>query len=176
VTVHLIVALVIVSLLLYSTVYAFFATRAGGHTVTTHRGTLAWSALALILVTLAQVAIGAQVRGSVDQAMDAGTPRTQALASVGAMDAWHRDAALVVFVGSLLLMLVVWSRHPHERPLLTSVYAVVGFVLLQIAIGLVMAYVALAPAAQVAHLTASSLLLGAETVLFLLARWLPADD
>jgi len=37
-----------------------------------------------------------------------------------------------------------------------------------------MAYVALTPAAQVAHLTVSSLLLGAETVLLLLARWLPS--
>jgi hypothetical protein len=36
-----------------------------------------------------------------------------------------------------------------------------------------MAYITLTPAAQVAHLTASSLLLGAETVVFLLARWLP---
>jgi hypothetical protein len=36
-----------------------------------------------------------------------------------------------------------------------------------------MAYLALTPPAQVAHLTASSLLLGAQTVVFLLARWLP---
>ena len=36
--------------------------------------------------------------------------------------------------------------------------------------GVVMAYVALLPAAQVAHLTIASLLLGAETVLLLLGK------
>ncbi len=40
----------------------------------------------------------------------------------------------------------------------------------QIALGIVMAYVSLAPAAQVAHLTVASLLLGAEMVLLLLLR------
>jgi hypothetical protein len=39
--------------------------------------------------------------------------------------------------------------------------------LLQVALGVFMAYASLLPAAQVAHLTIASLLLGAETVLLL---------
>lgn len=175
VTAHLIVALIIVSLLLYATVYALFAAGNPNHRVTNHRAMLSRAALILILVTLAQVAIGAHVRGGVDAALDGGTARSAALATVGAVDMWHRNAALLVFGGSLLLMLLVWSRHPFERALVRSAYAVVAFVALQIVIGLVLAYVNLPPAAQVAHLTASSLLLGAETVLFLLARWLPDE-
>ena len=46
-------------------------------------------------------------------------------------------------------------------------------VLMQILVGVSMAYGSLTPAGQVAHLTASSLILGTETVLLLLARWLP---
>ena len=60
VTVHLIVALLIVSLLLYSTVYAFFADKPlDARNV---RGPLAWSTLLLIALTLGQVTLGAQVR------------------------------------------------------------------------------------------------------------------
>jgi heme A synthase len=49
-----------------------------------------------------------------------------------------------------------------------------AFVGVQVLLGASMAYLTLTPPAQVAHLTGSSLLLGAETVLLLLARWLPA--
>ena len=51
-----------------------------------------------------------------------------------------------------------------------------GWVGRLVLLGVTMAYVALTPPAQVAHLTASSLLLGAETILVLLARWLPASE
>jgi len=47
---------------------------------------------------------------------------------------------------------------------------VLGLAVLQVAVGLAMAYGSLLPAAQVAHLTLASLLLGAETVL-LLVGW-----
>ena len=50
-----------------------------------------------------------------------------------------------------------------------SSWAVLGLATLQVAVGVVMAYVALLPAAQVVHLTVASLLLGAETVLLLLS-------
>src|SRR5688572_26842534 len=97
VTVHLLVALVIVSLLLYATVYAFFAAGAADRVHGRARRPLAWSALALIAITVAQVTLGAQVREGVDRALDGGTARPDALASVGSYDMWHRDAAVAVF-------------------------------------------------------------------------------
>jgi heme A synthase len=69
--------------------------------------------------------------------------------------------------------LYVWRRHPRERPIATAAQAVVGLVALQIGFGLVLAYAALPPPAQVAHLVVASLLLGAQTVVVLLAWWLP---
>src|SRR5687768_8189132 len=83
VTIHLVVALVIVSLLLYATVYAFFA---GGAAHPLHgrpRRPLALSVLGLIILTTVQVTLGAQVRERVDHALDAGTSRPAALATVG---------------------------------------------------------------------------------------------
>jgi cytochrome c oxidase assembly protein subunit 15 len=171
VTVHLVVALIIVSLLLYATVFAFFGddrTRTPGA-----RRALAWSTLLLIAVTLGQVALGAQVRGRIDDALTAGTARSQALATVGQFDRWHRDAALVVFGLVLIVLLQVWSRHPAEPPLVRAAYAMVGLVVAQLLLGLSLAYLGLTPPVQIAHLTAASLLLGVETVMFLLARWLP---
>jgi cytochrome c oxidase assembly protein subunit 15 len=174
VTLHMVVALVIVSLLLYATVYAFFiggaAERARGRT----RRPLAWSALVLIVITLAQVVVGTQVREGVDAALDDGVARAAALARVGAFDFWHRELALVVMAGTAVVVWLVWTRHRYEQALVRAAMATAALVAVQVMLGLTMAYLTLTPPAQIAHLTASSLLLGAETVVFLLARWLPA--
>jgi len=178
VTVHLLVALVIVSLLLYATLYAFYKLDPGRvasrprPAATAMQRRLAWGTLALITVTLAQVTLGAQVRGRVDEALERGTPRSEALSTVGRYDQWHRDTAAIVVGGTLLIMLGVVSQPSIERPVARAAYAMCALVLVQAALGMSMAYGGLTPTVQVAHLTASSLLLGAETVLFLLARWL----
>lgn len=175
VSVHLLVALVIVSLLLYATVYVVVGQPATPNPERHSRRTLSLAAAVLIGVTVVQVIIGAQVRGGIDHALDAGIAREQALATVGAYDMWHRNASLVVLGVALVTLLVVWSKHAHERAVRRTTYATVGLIAAQLALGLVMAYITLAPAAQVLHLTLASLLLGAETVLFLLARWLPGE-
>jgi len=188
VTVHLLVALVIVSLLLYATVFAFFVERPGTSVppgdfrpalALPSRTALVWTTLLLIAVTLIQVTLGAQVRAGIDDAVAAGTPRVDALATIGAFDLWHRDAALVVFALVVIVLVQVFrapsfgASSPRPLPLVRTAYALAALVAVQIAIGLSLAYAGLTPAAQVAHLTAASLLLGAETILFLLARWLP---
>ena len=173
VTVHMVVALVIVSLLLYATVYAFFAEGAAVRVHGSARRPLAWSALALIVITLGQVVLGTQVREGIDEAMAAGAERLEALGQVGQYDVWHREAALFVMAGTALVAWLVMNRHRGEDALVRATGIMVALVGIQVLLGVTMAYLALTPPAQVAHLTASSLLLGAQTVVFLLARWLP---
>ena len=173
VTLHMVVALVIVSLLLYATVYAFFADGAAARIRGTARRGLAWTALALIAITLVQVILGTQVREGVDEALDAGVGRFDALGAVGRYDLWHREAALLVVAATAVLAGLVRARHGREVALVRATIVVVALVGLQVLLGLTMAYIALTPPAQIAHLTASSLLLGAQTVVLLLARWLP---
>jgi cytochrome c oxidase assembly protein subunit 15 len=175
VTVHMVVALVIVSLLLYSTVYAFlFSGPASGPPASpAARPLLAWSTLALLALTLVQVILGTQVREGIDHALDAGVDRANALATVGRFDLWHRDAALLIMAVSAWVFWLVWTRHRAEPALVRVTLLLAAFVGLQVLLGASMAYGALTPPAQVAHLSASSLLLGAQTVLLLLARWLP---
>lgn len=176
VTVHMIVALVIVSLLLYATVYAMYA--AGGRPVRwtrTRRG-LARLIVLFIVVTLVQIGLGTQVRGHVDVALDAGVPRAGALATVGAMDYWHRDAAGIVLAFAIVLVMLL-SRGAGRAPVLARVaWVVVACAAAQIAVGLLLAYASLAPVGQIAHLTIASLLLGAQTVLLLFTWWEPGEE
>jgi len=165
VTVHMIVALVIVQMLLYVTVRA--SARPGQTPSSLARGVRPWLA-ALMGVTLVQIAIGTQVRGGVDQALDAGVARDAALATVGTLDFLHRDAAFAVLVGAVLLMFWLVSRRA-AAVLIGWSWIGLGLAALQVVLGVVMAYVTLLPAAQVLHLTVASLLLGAQTVLWLLA-------
>src|SRR6267378_5300687 len=135
VTVHLIFALVIVQLLLYATVRS--RRRAGGPPSP--------FLIVLILVTMVQIGIGTQVRGAIDAAINSGVARESALGSIGLLDHLHRNAALVVFAGSFLIAMWVWSRFPKEKTLLRWACVVAGLATLQVTLGVVMAYVSLKP-------------------------------
>jgi cytochrome c oxidase assembly protein subunit 15 len=129
--------------------------------------------MALIVLTLAQVILGTQVREGIDHALDAGVGRADALATVGRVDWWHRDAAMLVVAAAVWVCWLVWRRHRAEQTLVRTTILMGVLVGVQVLLGVSMAYLTLTPRAQVAHLTGSSLLLGAQTMLFLLARWLP---
>ena len=120
VTVHMIVALVIVQMLLYAT----FASQV--HSGAVHRVRQAAGAhrascdcVALIVVTLMQIGFGTQVRARVDAALDAGVARDLALGTVGRLDypasrsgvcrAGRRDRAHVLAVRGARRALLRWS-------------------------------------------------------------------
>lgn len=165
VTAHLMVALVIVQLLLYAT-YASGALRAANQLVAAG---VSRAAAALIGMTLLQVGLGTQVRERVDHALDTGVARELALGTVGRLDFLHRDLAFIVLVGATLVTLWILSRRMGSALLRWSL-VVLALAVLQVALGAFMAYGSLLPAAQVGHLTLASLLLGAETVLWLMSR------
>ena len=163
VTAHLIVAIIIVQLLLYAT-YASGVT--GAKSATGAKGATGAIAV-LIALTLLQAGVGTQVRGAVDHALDSGIARELAIGTVGRLDFIHRDLAFVVLMAATVVTLWLLSKR---SPLVPWAFVVLALAGLQIAVGLYMAYGYLLPAAQVAHLTVSSLLLGAETVLWLNSR------
>jgi heme a synthase len=160
VTLHLVLALVIVQLLLYATVRAW--KKPGGSVPPV--------LVLLIVLTMIQIGLGTQVRGAVDTAIANGVPRAGALHSAGALDRWHRDAAVMVLAASVGVFLWLWQGSLPKRTVIRWAAVVAGLAALQVALGVVMAYVFLKPAIQVAHLTIASLLLGAETVLLLQAK------
>lgn len=162
VTAHLIVAVVIVQLLLYAT---FQAMAPQSHD--TSDRAIGIGAAVLIAVTLFQAGVGTQVRGTIDDVVNTGVARGSALATVGRLDVMHRDLAFVTLIVATLLVLWLLSKRSS---LVSWGYVVLLLAIVQIAIGAYMAYGALVPAAQVLHLTIASLLLGAETVLWLQSR------
>ena len=87
------------------------------------------------------------------------------------LDGVHRTSALAVMSLALVALLVVWSKHPREKRIARWTYAVVALAAAQIVLGIVLAYVALAPPFQVLHLTVASLLMGAQMVQLLVAWW-----
>ncbi|MEZ5293871.1 MAG: COX15/CtaA family protein [Vicinamibacterales bacterium] len=178
VTAHMVVALVIVQLLLWATVESLVedaprgsagsTTPAAASPALTRFGWAAWAATALLL---AQVALGTQVRGRVDDALP-DVPRAEALQTVGAIDATHRDVAAVVVLA--VVGLWVWARltHPGHRALALASHIALAAAAVQIAAGMTLTAFALPPPAQVVHLTTASVLLGALTALGLIAwRW-----
>lgn len=182
VTAHLVVAIVIVLLLLYATVYAIYrrpvrspAGMAGvafeDRAARTSPRLFVGVVVVTMAVTLVQVGLGTQVRGSVDDALHAGVPREAALGTVGGFDEAHRTLALGVLSLALVSLLVLWAKHPGERAMTQWTYVAVGLAALQIVLGVLLAYVALTPPLQVLHLSVSSLLMGAQMVQVLVAVW-----
>jgi cytochrome c oxidase assembly protein subunit 15 len=172
VTAHLMVALIIVQLLLYATYAAGAAGAAGasgasGASAAAGASGASRAVAVLIGVTLLQVGFGTQVRERIDAARDSGIARDLALGTVGWLDYLHRDLAFVVLVGAVILTLWLWAR---KSTLLAWSFPVLALALVQVGIGVFMAYGELLPAAQVGHLTLASLMLGAETVLWLMSR------
>ena len=102
----------------------------------------------------------------------AGIARLNALSTVGSIDLWHRNLAFIVLIVSTLVVLWLLS---HRSPLVRWGLVILALVVGQIAIGVFMAYGALVAPAQVAHLTLASLLLGAQTVLWLRSWRQPAE-
>jgi cytochrome c oxidase assembly protein subunit 15 len=165
VTVHMIVALIIVQMLLYVTVKG---SKVSGFTGSIGPTSVRVAMFLLIGFTLVQIVFGTQVRGAVDAALDAGVARDLALGTVGRLDYLHRDLAFVVTAGAAALSIWLMSKRAAPGVVRWS-FVVLFLAILQVALGAVMAYGSLLPAAQVGHLTVASLLLGAETVVLLLS-------
>jgi cytochrome c oxidase assembly protein subunit 15 len=167
VTAHLIVAIVIVQLLLFATFEAYAPAPRAPQAPQALQAPFVIASL--ILLTLLQAGFGTQVRGHIETAINDGVARGAALATVGRLDYLHRDLAFVVLIAATLLTLWLLSRR-SPLILIRWAFMVLLLSIAQIIFGVVMAYGSLVPAAQIGHLTVASLLLGAETVLWLLSR------
>ena len=182
VTVHMVVALVIVSLLLVAVLESMTASHGGAEAppyvrrgrVEPQRRRLAWATCAAIALSLVQVAVGTQVRGRVDAALDV-VPRAEALATVGALDLTHRELAAVTGLAIIGLWLLVWMRHPGDAALGRAAGLALAAMAAQVVAGVALTSAALPPPAQVLHLTFASLMLGALTATAFIAwRWSPS--
>lgn len=168
ITLHLMLAILLVFVLLYTT---FKATQDHMHTVIPQawRRPLVIFTSVLLLATLAQIAVGSQVREALD-AVARRLPdlaRSQWINEVGFMDHVHRASSWVVLIAGAGL-LVVARRSGLGGLAARSVQANLGLTLSQIALGACLAYMAIPPAAQVFHLFLASLLVSNQLLLILI--------
>lgn len=167
-TVHLVFALVVVSLLLYATVCAFFP--AGRRKVLPKdRIRFGRAALLVLSVALVQVGLGAAVRGEVQHVAKTGLARELWLTEVGITNLLHKNFAILTGLAVLALAWWVFAKVDKDRWLRGFAVSAAALVFAQAGAGIGLANMALPPWLQVAHLWLGSLLLGVLTVLVLLA-------
>jgi cytochrome c oxidase assembly protein subunit 15 len=172
---HLAFALVIVSLLLYATVCAFFDGGRPLENLPKWRKRLGHGAFLVGALTLLEVALGALVRGQVQIASKIipAIPKNEWLDHAGFIFGAHRAyAALLVL--ALVGLVYLAFQHAEELWLRRTLWVTAALTLLQPLSGLLMSRFGLPAALQVFHLWSGSLLLGVLTVIGLLAVRLPS--
>ncbi|MBK6689792.1 MAG: COX15/CtaA family protein [Deltaproteobacteria bacterium] len=169
-TAHLVFALLVVSLLLYATVSAFFPSGKIAGPIPDARVRLGRATLAVMVLVLVQAAFGALVRGEIQLLAEASGEAGRAgwLAQVGLLDVVHRNLAVLTTLAVLGLAWWVRRQAIVEAPLLTAVDLSVWVTITQVLAGLGLAYLGFPRVLQVLHLWAGSILLGCLTVLGLL--------
>ena len=165
VTAHLVVAIFVVSSLLFATVRSLRVD------VLSATPPVTGISIVTIALTLFQVGLGTQVRAAIEhnKRLIGGSERMAWLDAVGGIDVLHRQLSLAVFALSVFLAWRLYKALPQSNAQ-RAAFAALVLVVLQIAAGVGLAYLDLPPVLQIAHLTLGSLLLGAQTVVVLTSR------
>lgn len=173
---HLVLALVQVSLLLYATVAAFYP--AGEQPeLSRQRKVLACGALVVLALILIQVAMGADLRGQLEN-IEEDNPQMERGAWIHEanwIDQVHRSFSWTILVGVFGLGYYAHKKmQDSAHPYLRYITQIIGvMVVVQVAAGIGLAYVDMPPPLQVIHMVNASLLVGGVTLTYLLATRLP---
>jgi cytochrome c oxidase assembly protein subunit 15 len=168
VTVHMLLALVILAILIYTYNYAI-ALEQKPAVVMAKIGWLKLLVLAAILVSVIQIVLGTEVREAVDAISKrlAFTGRESWLEEIGKVFSYHRDMAILVLVLNLWIYREVKDKFSGKQALLIG-NSLVIVLLIQIGTGLILSNFALPPYAQALHILFSTVLFTLQYYLFLL--------
>ncbi len=201
-TAHMLLAVLIVSLLLYAYLEARFVYRPGrlpnpamsvaqvsaaevsaaevsaaevsAAEVPAVQRRLALAGLALGVLVLIQVAVGTRVRGLLQGLEKTELARHEWLPLAGYWpDLFHRQLSIAICLACAALWWVTRRRVPGHGPLGRSALAIGALSGAQIAVGLGLAYLAVPPPLQVIHLALASLMVGAVSVYVFQAARVP---
>ena len=168
VTVHMLLALVILAI----TIYAYHVAMVQGKPYINTKPFVKLIAILAIALTLVQITFGTEVREKVDEVADhlQGANREQWVSRVGAMFNTHRDLALAVVVLNVVLYALMrrsFSRHSVQQQMMSFIFLMI---VLQIGVGIALSYWGLPPVAQASHIVLASLVFGAQFYLLLNLR------
>jgi cytochrome c oxidase assembly protein subunit 15 len=165
VTVHMLLALAIVALAIYS----YHRAKVLGRPKLNVKGFLYVMTIIVLLLSVVQIAFGTSVREKIDEvsAHLQGGYRQDWVSRAGEVFANHRDLAALVFVFNIVLYALVrkgFSRHSIHQQLMSFTFLMI---MLQIGTGIALSYFALPPYAQTIHILLASLIFGAQFDLLL---------
>ncbi len=167
ITIHMIVAMLILMTLIYAAFQALrdrYTVNLSSH----HAKTILYILYPLIFVTFIQIILGTQVREAID-AVDKTMDRTLWLDQVGLIDQIHRTFSWTVLAlgGVLIYFVRKFSISGHIRKYANAVGVII---LLQILVGVVLAYGGFPASFQIIHLGLTSFLIGSQFMLILMVR------
>jgi cytochrome c oxidase assembly protein subunit 15 len=180
ITAHMVVALVIVTLLLYATFHARLQRAGLPRSNDPARRRFRLAVVTVIVLSLVQVGLGTNVRGAMEHAVDQNPelPRSEWVEQVGTLDKVHRGYSQILLLATIGL--AVWSRRRFrdDTGLVRAADASVALVVAQMVIGAALVYMDVPPVAQLLHLSAASVYLGMLTLLALQSQRepVPAAD
>ncbi|MEE1946049.1 COX15/CtaA family protein [Pedobacter sp. KR3-3] len=169
VTVHMLLALVILAIQIYTYNYAKQLHKE--RSVIMYR--IAWLKGFLfftILVSVAQVILGTEVRESIDSISKSlqFNGRNTWVSKVGSLFNYHRDLAILVAICNFVVYKMVTDRFSGKAwPLQTANYIMITLVV-QVASGFLLSYLALPPYAQAIHILFATILFSLQYYLYLL--------
>ena len=171
VTVHMLVAIAIVAITIY-TYYEARAIRDKSILTNISSGWVLLLAYSGLLLTIIQITLGTEVREQIDfiaSSIDAAN-RSQWVSKVGINFIYHRDLAIFVIIVNVISFLMIRKRYPVDGCQYRYISYVLLLIVLQIATGLILSYLALPPFAQALHILLATLVFGAQFYLLLLLK------
>ncbi|MNJ91586.1 Heme A synthase [compost metagenome] len=169
VTVHMLLALVILGILVYTYNY----THQLHKEATIIMGKLGWLKILTIgsvALSVIQIVIGTEVREAIDAISKAMlyNGRHSWVSKVGDLFSYHRDLAMLVLIVNIIIYKIVKDKF-NGKTIALRVGSSIGIVLIiQIVTGLLLSNFALPPYAQALHILFSTLLFSLQYYLYLL--------
>jgi len=162
ITLHMVVALVLVAQLIYAVARSQRDRLAAVDTE--HRTALAPLLGLVLMLSLAQVVLGTEVREHVDEIAKAlgGGSRDVWMENVGMSVLVHRSFSLVLLAANGVVAYLIWRGGGASRLLSRCASALLGIVVLEIAAGAALYYWAIPPVLQPLHLLLASLMFGLQ--------------
>ncbi len=169
VTVHMLLALVILAILVYTYNYAQQMHKAA----TIVMAKVLWLKILIflaIVVSVLQIVLGTEVREAVDAVSKAlmYTDRESWLIKVGKIFSYHRDSAIIVLILNIFIYKIVKDRFNGKATALMVANSIAVVLIIQIVTGLILSNFALPPYAQALHILFSTLLFSLQYYLYLL--------
>ncbi len=166
VTVHMLVAMVIVLLLVYTLVkidknqIESYQLRYVKHTYAI--------AIAVLLCSVVQIVLGTQVRENIDHIAQVFNflQRDLWIENLAYTFYFHRSFSSFILVLNLYWLYEIYRRNKKVKPIVRMIQLLTLFIILEILAGVVMAYFAIPPPAQPIHLLLAMLVFSLQGYLF----------